>query len=408
MTSKPLLTKNMMVFFIILVFFWFGVIFYDFIADRFGFTFTDELIALFCIFCFVYFRIIKQGKIKTVSFVILSIIIFYFVYSLSIKSNSSKAIISDLCIISKPFIAILLIWELNPNFSNYMRKAFSISSLIASIYIAIVGFLGNSAIIYMFGHPSRLATASIISAFLYFISNKINKRTVLLFTLILSISLLSFCSKAYGLFIITVIPLWFLYRPLLKNTFRFKKRYSVTFLVLFVMIIISAWPKIYFYFITGTENPENMFARPALYLTSLKIAKDYFPFGSGLASYASHFSAAYYSSIYHQYGLAHLHGLSEDMPSFISDSFFPQVLGQFGFAGFLFFIGGFFLVIRNAYKWYLMDKKGAKYLYVVYCMIACIGIESVADSTFVQNRGMFIMMLLGLAMQKLRYPIAGH
>lgn len=396
-----MLTKDQICFVVILIFFWFGVVFYDYIQHKFSFAGADELIALFCILNIVYFRIIKQGKIKTISFIILSIIIFYLIYSLLIKSNTYRAILDDFVVITKPMIAILFIWELNPHFSDFMQRILSISVIVASIYIAIVGFLGDSAIYYMFGHPSRMATSAMISGFLFFLLNKFNTKTVLLFTLMISVSLLSFRSKAYGTFVITVVPLWVFYKQLSRNIFKLKIRYSLVFLVMLLMVVTTAWPKIHFYFITGTENPDNMFARPALYLTSLKIAKDYFPFGSGLASFASHFSAEYYSPIYYQYNISHLQGLSEETPSFISDSFFPQLLGQFGVTGLLLFISGFLLVIKKSYKWYLIKHWGGNYLYLVFCILACLGIESIADSTFVQNRGMFMMMLLGLALQLL-------
>jgi len=408
MTHKTIFLKNNIAFLTVLIFFWFGVIFYDFIQHRFGFSFIDEFISLFCLFCITYFAIVKRGKIRRVSLIVLSIIIFYFIYSLSIKSNTYRAIVSDFIVVTKPLIAMLFIWELNPHFSIMMRRILSISSIIASIYIAIIGFLGDPAIYYLFGHPSRLATTALLSAFLYFISNKFNRKTVLMFILMVSLSLLSFRSKAYGISVIVILPLLVFYKQLSNNTFRFRLRYSIVFLMLLSMVIAVAWPKIYFYFVVGTENPEKMFARPALFLTALKIVKDYFPFGSGLASFASHFSAKYYSSIYYQYNLSHLQGLSEDMPSFISDSFFPQLLGQFGFAGLMLFISGFLLIMKKSYKYYLTNKKGGNYLYLIYCILAFLVIESVADSTFVQNRGMFIMILLGIALQKLHGNVVLH
>ena len=72
-----------------------------------------------------------------------------------------------------------------------------------------------------------------------------------------------------------------------------------------------------------------MWSRPAMMLTSIQILYDYFPFGSGLASFGTFASAEYYSPTYAVYGLDHLWGLSKEMPTFICDAFYPE-LAQFG------------------------------------------------------------------------------
>lgn len=66
-----------------------------------------------------------------------------------------------------------------------------------------------------------------------------------------------------------------------------------------------------------------------MYLHGFTILFDYFPFGSGLASFASFPSAENYSSLYYEYGLNNIGGLSPDMPDFICDAFYPT-LAQFG------------------------------------------------------------------------------
>ena len=74
-----------------------------------------------------------------------------------------------------------------------------------------------------------------------------------------------------------------------------------------------------------------------MYLHGFTILFDYFPFGSGLASFASFPSAENYSSLYYEYGLNNIGGLSPDMPDFICDAFYPT-LAQFGIIGVILFI----------------------------------------------------------------------
>jgi hypothetical protein len=395
------LTKDRICFLVILIFFWFGVIFYNFNEKFFGFSYTDEIIALFCAVYTVYYKIINREGIKRVSLIIFSIIIFYFVYSLLIKSNTSQAILSDLVVVVKPFIAILFIFELNPEFTDKMLKFFSVSSISASFLIAAISLIGDPAVNLFFVHPSRLALAAIISAYLYFFANKFNRKTALTFTLIMCLSLFSYRSKAYGTVVATIIPLWFLYNQIAKNRFQLQRRYLLSFVILFSLVLVVAWPKINLYVTKGTENPQNMFARSSLYITSIKVARDYFPFGSGLASYASYFSGKYYSPLYCRYGQSNIYGLTKNRPVFVADCFFPQLLGQFGVVGLLLFIFGFYLLCKDTYFSYRINKKNTNHLFLIYCILVSLAIESVADCTLVQNRGMFLMLLLGLAVQKI-------
>jgi len=93
------------------------------------------------------------------------------------------------------------------------------------------------------------------------------------------------------------------------------------------------------------EGVATTQARTALYAGSILIARDNAPLGAGLGRYASHMSRVEYSSLYEKYGLAQINGLREQNPKFITDTFWPQILGELGavglvgYAAFLAFIG---------------------------------------------------------------------
>jgi hypothetical protein len=86
-------------------------------------------------------------------------------------------------------------------------------------------------------------------------------------------------------------------------------------------------------------------ARLALHYTSLLIARDHFPLGTGLASFGSYASRLYYSPTYVAYGISNIWGLSPQFSGFITDTFWPMVLGEGGvftlvcYVMFLSFIG---------------------------------------------------------------------
>jgi hypothetical protein len=86
----------------------------------------------------------------------------------------------------------------------------------------------------------------------------------------------------------------------------------------------------------GEEIPaeaEDAPARVALYVGSVAIARDYFPLGAGLGRFGSWISREQYSDLYHQYGLDRVHGLRENNPRFVTDTFWPQILGETGVIG---------------------------------------------------------------------------
>jgi hypothetical protein len=80
-------------------------------------------------------------------------------------------------------------------------------------------------------------------------------------------------------------------------------------------------------------------ARTALYVGSLDVARDYFPVGAGLGRYASWMSRVNYSPLYEQYGLSDIHGLRPTNPAYVTDTFWPQILGELGVLGLVAYLG---------------------------------------------------------------------
>ena len=94
----------------------------------------------------------------------------------------------------------------------------------------------------------------------------------------------------------------------------------------------------------------------ALYYFSVRIFRDYIPFGSGFASYGTYASGEYYSPIYAKYSMKHMHGLNEADPNFIADTYYPA-LAQFGLVGlFLFFLFWYYLT----HKAIISFRKGCQ------------------------------------------------
>lgn len=84
---------------------------------------------------------------------------------------------------------------------------------------------------------------------------------------------------------------------------------------------------------TLVDSDENPQARVALYLGSIDIAVDHLPLGAGLGRYASWMSRVEYSPLYEEYGLSTIPGLRPSNPRYVTDTFWPQILGETGVVG---------------------------------------------------------------------------
>ena len=120
------------------------------------------------------------------------------------------------------------------------------------------------------------------------------------------------------------------------------------FIVLAIVAVLIAWSQIVEYFF------DTVTARGALTSTSITIAKDYFPFGIGFASFGSYMSKVFYSPFYYQYGLSSIYGLMniDGANSFISDTFWPMVIAQSGVVGtvcFIWALGSLYKKINSIY-----------------------------------------------------------
>lgn len=102
--------------------------------------------------------------------------------------------------------------------------------------------------------------------------------------------------------------------------------------------------------IDAGENPQ---ARIALYMGSVDIAMDRFPLGGGLGRYASWMSRVEYSPLYEEYGLSDIRGLRPDNPLYATDTFWPQILGEFGAIGLAGYVG-----FLGSLAWMLWRESG--------------------------------------------------
>ncbi len=205
---------------------------------------------------------------------------------------------------------------------------------------------------------------------------------VIVFGSIVTISLLLFLKALAGALLICLVFVNIHYRA------RVSKMVLWGLAGVFFVLLIFADPilqdlkaKGAMYFGSGYEKiPRN-----ALYLGSFKIAKDYFPFGSGQGTFGSYPVGKEYSDIYYAYKLNDLHGLGpedamgETDSNFIFDTYWSMIIGEMGFIAAALYLLLWFYPSLRALRFLRESDLALKGIAFVIVMITVdIFIESVA------------------------------
>jgi hypothetical protein len=249
------------------------------------------------------------------------------------------------------------------------------------------------------GHPTNYATAVVLVSLCYLYSTEYKVTDKITFLLLLSIGILSGRSKFYGFCALSVFIILF---------FSSTKQFKWSFMNIFILtcmvaaMVFVTWGKIHLYFYQAVtdEVEKDMIARYVLYITTPDIFRDYFPFGSGLASYATYSSGLFYSHIYTEYGIDGVWGISKNYYNFISDTYYPS-LAQFGVAGVILYVSFWIYVLKKALSSF-MQRRNAHYFTIVILIVGFLAIEGIACSTFIGNVGLFAMMLLGMTLANMK------
>lgn len=323
-------------------------------------------------------RIRKDGVKKEFGAYVL-IMLFYSVYSLIMAVNVSASVFLDFQQQVRPYIVFYCTWLLAPQFSKTQQR-----NILWAMYATILLYL-----------PAALAKSSDVvigqlclnCAMMYYIFKPETKKNTLIGIAIVTLGLVSGKSKYFGEYIAFVGIFYFL-----KNRMKFDSAKTIVyFSLLTVAIIFFTWEKFDAYYVSGwdAEGWERM-ARPETYKAAFKILFDYFPFGSGLGTFATNAAAVYYSPLLYKYGLNEIWGMTPDFDRFIADAFYPT-LAEYGMVG-VFLFGAF-------WKRRLMTIQRLlelKYYKVGLMAFFALALESVADTSYLSGKGMGYFMILGM------------
>lgn len=165
-------------------------------------------------------------------------------------------------------------------------------------------------------------------------------------------------------------------------------------IVVGIIGVVCAWSQIYFYFI----NLGGQSARSVMLLTSFLIMKDYFPIGTGFATYASHSAAVNYSPVYSKYGFELIYELrNSTVGTFFDDQFWPIILGQTGVIGTACYIYILFYFFRKIQMQFKLDMN--KYMAGLFVYIYLL-ISSTAEPAFNNSVAIPLAMVIAMVIRR--------
>lgn len=355
-----------------------------------GFSSVDEIMTVILI----GFTILKSGSKFTNKGpwkefkIFLGILAFYVVYSLIKQVNVVESVWLDLVQQIRPYSVLFCTWILAPQFSKRQKNLMLLVMVLTlASWIVYHPETTVSGVVAEFPVLGQLA---ICTGMGYYLLTKETKRNRCIALLLVCSGLLAPKMKFVGEVVCFIAMIFFI-----KRKFNFKSPKTI-FVICAIMAICIAltWTRFDTYYVSGWNNEE--LARPMTYKTSLKILVDYFPFGSGMGTFATLAAFLYYSPLYYKYNLNGIWGLDEG-GGFIMDAFYPT-LAQFGIVGVFLFCW--------FWKRRLKEINNINYLkYYRVAMIAffCLAIESTADSSYLSGKGMGYFMLLALCLNSNRY-----
>lgn len=380
----------------------FGHIFYGTI----GFDYTDEICALVLLILYGYY-ILKTPTwdVNKHFVVVIGIFLFYLFYSLYIKSNTNVAIISDLIIQFKPYLAFFCVFSILPLFSTNRKKVLrwiAVGCWFIQLALAIVEIFVPFTLSSVMGHATYFAAGVIATSLCFLYTGDFSTKDKLIFLIMLSIGLISGRSKFYGFYALAVFVILFFSNV---QQFKLNTKNVLIILCMLIAILFVAREKIYFYFYQTltSEVDRDMIARYVLYATAPDVLRDYFPFGSGFATYGTFSSGEYYSHIYVQYGIDTVWGMSKDFYNYVADTYYPS-LAQFGVVGIFLYILFWIFILKKAFE-YNQQLKQSKLLIIILLIVSYFAIEGTTDSTFTTHRGIYMMMTLGLMLAEMKQNV---
>ena len=385
---------------IILVIMFYILIFQNALENYFkAFGILDEAISLILLLYGIYMIIFNSKKVKidkhNVQIIICSIVIgaIGLTGNMIYKYQETIPLIKDGIALFKGIITYICVpmFFMDLKVSDYLEiinkhlKIISVSVLILVLGNFIFDIFPYYEIRFgiksqqiFFSHPTYLASFSALLVGLLSVNLKKHKenKIYIFISLVILTTTLRFKAIAF-----IPIYMYMFYIVIIKE----RKLQIKDIVILCILGGIFAITQIREY----VQNPD--WARSALSITSLKIGKDHFPIGTGFGTYASWVSGESYSKIYDIYGLNKVWGLSSDFYWFVADTFWPMIIGKFGFIGLAIYTFIIYKIYRN-----IKNNDNLYYYFGQILLLLYLLVLSVAEASFSGPIVVMYMVFIGL------------
>ncbi|MDO5852293.1 MAG: hypothetical protein Q4Q23_07385 [Methanobacteriaceae archaeon] len=364
--------------------------------------YQDEVVS-YILFILLFVGLVRsRGNIKiynkkkwNINFkILISIVILFFIGiigNVTFDYQNTYAVIADIILVFKGFVTYIFASMLFERYSFKMYYKF-INNFIRSItviifllditnYITKIYPIGEMRIIptqeLFFSHPTYLASFCVVlMAMLLILQEEYNN----IFYIII-IGIVAFTTQRNKVIIFLAIFMLLYYLIIIKD-----KRIKVSLGgVILVLAIFVGYEQISTYL----SNPE--WARTALMSKSVEVANDHFPIGSGFGTFATWNSGVSYSPLYYTYGLSNIWGLSPNMYNFVGDTYWPAIIAQFGYIGFVLII----YIISQIYKKISLSKNKFQYMSQISILIYLL-ILSTSETSFMSPVGPILCLVMAI------------
>lgn len=153
-------------------------------------------------------------------------------------------------------------------------------------------------------------------------------------------------------------------------------------------------------YLLNVNAPRYLF-----FLHGVELANQHFPFGTGFATFGSDQAARAYSPIYYELGFQYLFGLNPEDGSFLSDTFWPMALGQFGWIGFVLFIVSYMRIILSFTHNRGTQTESKSFLYAAFFAYMIHAVGSAILSSSAGMIGFIAMALASSPSEEKRNPL---
>lgn len=360
------------------------------------FSYVDEMITLLLI-VYLLNRLIYSQLLR-VNFIILFMIFILIIsgilgLAISRIERSLFEVLVDIITTVKPFVFFVSTIQICHKMHKSFLKKFLRKSAKTALIVFFLLFIFNLFSSGIFSNETFLGLKNfrlfgfagnfgilVFSLFGIVLEKNTNILKSLYFWITLILVLFTF--KAQAIFFIITFVIFYIY-------FKFSNRLKLRWIIpIFLLVLPSMLPKILNYFNTTSYSPRKI-----ILTDGLNILINYFPLGSGLATFGSPIAAQSFSPIYTSLGYFRYFGMGLDGElDFLNDNFLSAIIGQFGVIGM--FMYGCIIV----YLLKLLLLKNEKSILSVFNLSSVISLFSttIASSFFSAPVGCFLFGVIAV------------